>query len=210
MGRSYALRAAGGGATILRHDRTADDLTVYGATTRSGNTGAALAVADGVQPITQDELPAGFEGAALRQLRARVWVQGRWLERGLESTPTGFDNPGRAPSSLPALRDTELVAAELESNLPAKTVLRVGFLSGHTSGAWAGAYDPHNGAALFNTPDFDVTSVNQNGLLPTALGQRLYFEALRRGHLGEVELYVAARFTVAASTAAARCRPRRT
>ena len=198
MGRSYALMAAGVGSTILLHDRTADDLTFNGATTRSVNTGAALAVADGVQPITQDELTAGFEVAALRQLRARVWVQGRWLERGLESTPTGFDNPGRAPSSLPALRDTELVAAELESNLTAKTVLRVGYLWGHTTGSWAGAYDPHNGAALFNTPDFDVTSVNQNGLLPTDLGQRLYFEALRRGHLGEVELYVATRFTVAA------------
>ena len=94
--------AAGVGSTILLHDRTADDLTFQGSTTRSVNTGAALSVADGVQPITQDELTAGFEVAALRQLRARIWVQGRWLERGLESTPTGFDNPGRDPSSAGA------------------------------------------------------------------------------------------------------------
>ena len=85
---------------------------------------------------------------------------------------------------MPALRDTELVAAELESNATAKLVLRVGYLWGHTTGSWAGAYDPRSGAALYNTPDFDVTSVNQNGLLPTDIGQRLYFEAQRRGQLG--------------------------
>ncbi len=201
MGRSYALMPAGVGSTILVRDRTADDLTFQGTTSRAVNTGAPLLVADGVQPITQDELTAGIEVAALRQLRARVWVQGRWLERGLESTPTGFDNPGRTvpPGSvaMPALRDTELLAAELESNLTARTVVRIGYMWGHTTGSWAGPYDPRNGAALYNTPDFDVFALNQNGLLPTDLGQRLYFEAQRRGSLGPVGLSVATRLTVA-------------
>jgi hypothetical protein len=202
MGRSYALMTAGVGSTILVRDRTADDLTFQGTTSRAVNTGAPLLVAEGVQPITQDEITAGIEVAALRQLRARVWAQGRWLRRGLESTPTGFDNPGRnaAPGSddgMPALRDTELVAAELESNLTARTVVRIGYMWGHTTGSWVGAYDPKNGAALYNTPDFDVFALNQNGLLPTDLGQRLYFEALRRGTVGPVGLAVATRFTVA-------------
>ncbi|MEO8844068.1 MAG: hypothetical protein ABI591_04770 [Kofleriaceae bacterium] len=197
MGRSYAMLPAGLGSTILLHDRTVDELTFMGSTSRAVNTGEALLVAPRVEPIAQDELTAGAEVAALRQLRARVWGQGRWLRRGLESTPEGFDNPGRV-DGMPALRDTELLAVELESNALAAFVLRVGYLWGHTTGSWTGAYDPRSGAALYNSSDFDVTSVNQNGLLPTDLGSRLYFEAQRRGRLGPVDMSVATRFTVAA------------
>lgn len=197
MGRSYALMPAGVGSTILVRDRSADDLTFQGNTTRAVNTGAPLIIPDDVQPITQDEVTAGAEVALLRQLRARVWGQGRWLERGLESTPDGFDNPGRTASIDPALRETELLAVELESNLTAAFALRVGYLWGHTTGSWTGAFDPRNGAALYNTPDFDVLSVNQNGLLPTDIGQRLYFEAQRHQRLGQVDMSVATRFTVA-------------
>ena len=197
MGRSYAMMPAGLGSTILVRDRTADELTFMGSTSRTVNTGAPLLVTSGVEPITQDEVTAGAEAAALRQLRARIWAQGRWLRRGLESTPEGFDNPGRV-DGMPALRDTELLAVELESNALAKFVLRVGYLWSHTTGSWTGAYDPRSGAALYNTADFDVTAINQNGLLPTDMGQRLYFEAQRRGQLGPVELAVATRFTVAA------------
>jgi hypothetical protein len=154
-------------------------------------------VDSGLQPITQDEVTAGAEAAAFRQLRARIWAQGRWLRYGLESTPQGFNNPGRL-DGMPALRDTELLAVELESNALAKFVLRVGYLWGHTTGSWTGAFDPRSGAALYNSPDFDVTAINQNGLLPTDMGQRLYFEAQRRGQLGPVDLAVATRFTVAA------------
>jgi hypothetical protein len=197
MGRSYAMLPAGLGSTILLHDRTVDEITFMGTTTRAVNTGEALLVAPGVEPIAQDELTAGAEVAALRQLRARIWGQGRWLRRGLDSTPEGFDNPGRV-DGMPALRDTELVAVELESNAVANFVLRVGYLWGHTTGSWTGAYDPRSGAALYNTADFDVTAVNQNGLLPTDMGSRLYFEAQRRGRLGPVDMSVATRFTVAA------------
>jgi TonB dependent receptor len=196
MGRSYAMLPAGLGNTILVHDRTVDELTFNGTTTRAVDTGEALLVDSGVQPIAQDELTAGAEVALLRQLRARIWAQGRWLRRGLESTPEGFDNPGRV-DGMPALRDTELLAVELESNPIAKFVLRVGYLWGHTTGSWTGAFDPRSGAALYNSPDFDVTSVNQNGLLPTDMGSRLYFEAQRRGTIGPVDMSVSTRFTVA-------------
>jgi len=198
MGRSYALMTAGVGSTILVRDRTADDLTFQGNTSRAVNTGAPLVVPDGVEPITQDEVTAGAEIALLRQLRARIWGQGRWLKRGLESTPDGFDNPGRTASVDPALRDTELLAVELESNLTAAFALRVGYLWGHTTGSWTGAFDPRSGAALYNTTDFDVLSINQNGLLPTDMGQRLYFEAQRHQRIGQVDMSVATRFTVAA------------
>jgi len=197
MGRSYALMTAGVGSTILVRDRTADDLTFQGNTSRAVNTGAPLVVPDGVEPITQDEVTAGAEIALLRQLRARIWGQGRWLKRGLESTPDGFDNPGRTASVDPALRDTELLAVELESNLTAAFALRVGYLWGHTTGSWTGAFDPRSGAALYNTTDFDVLSINQNGLLPTDMGQRLYFEAQRHQRIGQVDMSVATRFTVA-------------
>ncbi len=198
MGRSYALMPAGVGSTILVGNRTADDLTFQGNTTRAVNTGAPLVVAEDVQPITQDEVTAGAEVALLRQLRARIWGQGRWLKRGLESTPEGFANPGSVGSKTdPALRDTELLAVELESNLTAAFALRVGYLWGHTTGSWTGAFDPRNGAALYSSPDFDVLSLNQNGLLPTDIGQRLYFEAQRHQRIGQVDMSVATRFTVA-------------
>ncbi|MFT3696015.1 MAG: hypothetical protein QM831_22955 [Kofleriaceae bacterium] len=197
MGRSFAMLPAGLGNTILLNNRTADEITFQGVTSRSLNTGAALSVASGVEPIAQDELTAGAEVALLRQVKARVWGQGRWLRRGLESTSDGFDNPGQF-DAMPALRDTELLAVEFESNPIAKVVLRVGYMYGHTTGSWTGAYDPTNGAALYASPDFDVTAVNQNGLLPTDMGSRLFFEAQRRGHVGPVEIAVATRFTVAA------------
>ena len=43
-------------------------------------------VAPGVQPLAQDELTLGGDVALVRAVRARVWLQGRWLARGLETT----------------------------------------------------------------------------------------------------------------------------
>lgn len=188
MGRSFAMLPAGLGSTILIGNRTSDEITFQGTTTRTLNTGAPLSVAAGVEPIAQDELTAGAEVALLRQVRVRVFGQGRWLRRGLETTSQGFDNPGQF-DAMPALRDTALVATEFESNPIAKVVLRVGYMYGHTTGSWTGS--------LAST-DFDINAVNHNGLLPTDMGSRLYFEAQRRGHVGPVELAVATRFTVAA------------
>jgi len=195
MGRSFAMLPTGLGATILRRDRTADDISFGGSQSRSVDTGLPLLVAPGVEPIAQDELTAGAEIAVKRAFRVTGWLQGRWLRRGLESTPEGFDNPGRV-DGMPAIRETTIAAVEISTAPTAKLVLRAGYMYGHTTGSWTGAYDPRGGAVLYNSTDFDVTAVNQNGVLPTDAGHRVFFEGQRRGRLGAVELAVATRFTV--------------
>jgi hypothetical protein len=78
---------------------------------------------------------------------------------------------------------------------------------GLTLGNYLGAYDPRQGAILYNGAQFDgtgdgaLTSGNEMGRLPTDIGHRVYIEADRRGTLGPVELEVATRLTVASGRA---------
>jgi hypothetical protein len=196
MGRSYAMLPAGLGATILRGDRTVDDITSMFGKGRSINTGLPLRVMPGVEPIAQDELTIGGEVAIARSLRLTTWLQGRWLRRGLETTVDGFDNPGRN-GDVPARRDTGLFALELATSPTAQLALRAGYLYGHTIGTWTGAYDPQQGAVLYAGSDYDVRPINLLGPLPTDIGHRFYLEAERRGTLGSVKLVFATRLTVA-------------
>jgi hypothetical protein len=196
MGRSFALLPAGLGSTILGRDRVADDFSFNGIKSRTVDTGAPLLVTPDVEPLAQDELTLGGEIALFRQLRARAWLQGRWLRRGLESTPEGFDNPGHFDASAPAIRETGLFAIELET-APGANVARVGYMYGRTQGNWTGAYNPREGAVLYNSTDFDLTSINQFGPLPTDLGHRVYVEGERSGRLGVVAVRAATRITAA-------------
>jgi hypothetical protein len=196
MGRSYAMLPTGLGSTILRRDRTADDITFGGAMSRFVDTGAPLVVAPGIEPLAQDELTAGVDLAVRRTFRLTGWIQGRWLWRGLETTPQGFDNPGHA-GGVPASRETTLLALELSTSPTANLVLRTGYMYGRTVGSWTGAFDPRDGAALYNSPDFDVISTNQLGPLPTELGHHVYIEGQRNGHIAGIAVAVATRFTLA-------------
>jgi hypothetical protein len=196
MGRSFQMLPAGLGSTVLVGNRYADELTYNGTTTRTVFTGAPQSVLDGVLPITQDELTAGVEVALGRILRARAYLQGRWLRNGLESTVDGFGNPGQLGDEDQAVRQTRLFAVELSTALDAASVLRVGWGWGETFGNWTGAYNPLEGAVLFNGADFDVSSVNQSGPLPTTPGQRVYFEAERHLAVGPVTLMASTRLTV--------------
>ncbi len=195
-GRSFALLPAGLGSTILGSDRTVDTITSPFGVARFIETGASTKVAAGVEPIAQDEFTLGGEVALARTVKLRGWLQGRWLERGLTTTQNGFDNPGR-DGSQPAMRDTELVAVEIATAPTAKTVLRVGYLFATTIGSWVGPYDPREGAVLYASSDYQVQPLNLVGPLPTDLGHRLYFEASRRGRVGDIALAIATRFTVA-------------
>jgi hypothetical protein len=125
-----------------------------------------------------------------------MWLQGRWLRRGLDTMPNGFDNPGRY-GGPPAIRDTGIFAAEIATAPTAKLALRVGYMYGRTIGSWTGAFDPRQGAVLYAGSDFDTRSVNLLGLLPTDLGHRTYIEAERSGRVGSAKLVFAMRLTAA-------------
>ena len=168
MGRSYAMLPAGVGSTVLVADRYADELTFNGTTTRSVFTGAPQSVIDGIEPVTQDELTAGVEVALDRIVRARAYVQGRWLRDGIESTVDGFANPGRIRRRRSGGERRR--GCSRSSCRPRSTPgpnLRVGWAWGETFGNWTGAYNPVEGAVLYNSADFDVFSTNQSGPLPT-------------------------------------------
>ena len=194
MGRSYAYLPAGLGPTIIHGEKTVDRIISSFGEGRSVDTGAPVPVAPGVEPIAQDELTTGADVALARTVRARVWLQGRWLRRGLETTEGIFDNPGRREGT-PAIRETGLVAAELATAPTAKLVLRAGYMYGRTIGSWNGAFDPRQGSVLYAGGDFDTGTVNLLGRLPTDLGHRTYIEAVRTGQLGSVKLSFAARLT---------------
>jgi hypothetical protein len=196
MGRSYAMLPAGLGRTVLRRDRYVDVTTSPFGTSQSVETGAAFAVAPGIQPITQDELAAGAELSPVRTVRLSVWALGRWLRRGLDTTPDGFDNPG-ATGGLAASRATEQVGAEVATAPGGKLVLRIGYMYGHTEGSWTGAYDPVQGAVLYAGDAFDFTDRNLAGELPTSAGHRTYIGAVKSGRVGPVGLSFATRLTVA-------------
>lgn len=196
MGRAYALLPTGLGATVLQRAATVDDIAFGNARLRTVNSGTPLPVAPGVSPIAQDELTVGAQVSIARLFTITGWLQGRWLRRGLESTSAGFDNPGRT-DGRPALRDTVLGAIEIATPPRAKVVLRAGYVYSRTTGSWLGAYDPRVGAVLYDSTDFNASSVNQLGALPTDGGHQLYVEAQHRGRIGEVDLSAAARFALA-------------
>jgi hypothetical protein len=196
MGRTFAMLPAGVGSTVLISDRYADELTFNGTTTRTLFTGAPQSVIDGIEPVTQDELTAGVEVALNRIVRARAYLQGRWLRDGIESTVDGFTNPGVLGDEDPAARSTRLFALELSTALDAWSDLRVGWAWGETFGNWTGAYNPVEGAVLYNSADFDVFSTNQSGPLPTTPGQRFYFEGERHWKLGGWTFMASTRLTV--------------
>jgi hypothetical protein len=194
MGRSFALLPAGLGPTILSRDRTVDTISSPFGEGRSVDTGAVWGVASGVKPIAQDELTAGAEVALAKTVRATGWVQGRWLRQGLDTTESGFDNPGRF-GGTPAIRETGLVAVELATAPTAHLVLRAGYMYGRTIGSWTGAFDPRQGAVLYAGTDYDATSLDQLGRLPTDIGHRTYIEAQRSGHVGPLKLALSTRLT---------------
>jgi hypothetical protein len=185
MGRSFAMLPAGLGATILERDRTVDHIVSPAGEGRSVDTGAVVQVADGIEPVAQDELTAGAQVALARTVRATMWVQGRWLRRALDTTQTGFDNPGR-DGGEPGSRQTGLVGAELATAPTARLVLRAGYMYGRTFGTWTG---------LFVGDEYDAGSINVLGRLPTDLGHRTYIEGERMGTLAGIPVGVALRLT---------------
>lgn len=198
MGRSYVLLPAGVGATVIRRDATVHDATSEFGESRDYDGGAAYRIPAGIEPMSQDELTAGLELGIARTFRLIAWAQGRYLRRGLETTPDGFDNPGRIHGD-PARRATEQLAVEIATAPTAKLVLRVGYLLGRTHGNYLGAYDPQLGAILYGGRSWDgpATSENLIGALPTDAGHRVFVEGSRRGSVGGVQLQVATRLTVA-------------
>jgi hypothetical protein len=194
-GRSFAMLPAGLGSTVLLRDRYVDNVSSPFGNSRIVQTGAPITVAPGIDPITQDELTAGFEVALFSALRGTLWGQGRWLRNGLAVTPDSFDNPGR-DGGLQAVRSTGLGGAELEASPSGTVVLRVGYMYGHTNGTWTGAFNPNEGSVLYAGNDFTAETINQAGRLPTDVGHHTYIEAQRSGRVGPVALMFATRLTV--------------
>jgi hypothetical protein len=196
MGRSFALLPAGLGQTIVQRERTVDNVTSMFGEGRVVDTGSVTSIAAGVEAIAQDELTTGARVALARVIELKTWLQGRWLRRGLDTTVVGFDNPGRI-GGTPATRDTGLFAIEVATAPTAKTVIRAGYMYARTLGSWTGAFDPREGAVLYAGSDYDATSVNLLGRLPTDTGHRTYIEGQRGGTVGPVKLAVALRLTAA-------------
>lgn len=194
MGRSYAYLTAGLGPTILRGPKTVDRVISSFGEGRSVDTGAPVAVANDISPVTQDELTTGARIALARTLQVTAWLQGRWLRRGIDTTQHGFDNPGRQ-GGTPAIRETAIFATEVATAPTAKLVLRAGYMYGRSIGSWTGAYDPRQGAVLYAGSDFDATTVNLLGRLPNDFGHRTYIEAERSGRIGSMKLAVSTRLT---------------
>ena len=142
-----------------------------------------------------DEVTMGAEFALVGALRATLWGQGQFLRRALETTPDGFDNPGRN-GDIPATRESEVVAFSLEMMQREKLAIRAGVTWGRTVGTWTGLYDPRQGVNLLQGPDWDFGASNLYGALPTDTGGRAFVEAQRQGTLGTVGLAVATRLTV--------------
>lgn len=200
FGRSFVMLPAGIGPTVIRRDPVVHDAMSF-SDTRDVDPGAPYSVAGGIRPMAQDELTAGIELGLSRTFRVTAWAQGRWLRRGLETTPTGFDNPGRL-DGLPARRSSELLAAEIATSPTGTLTLRAGYLVGKTIGNFLGPYDPRQGTILYDgdafngTGDAALTSGNEIGRLPTDVGHRVFVEASRRGTLGPVALELGTRLTV--------------
>jgi hypothetical protein len=207
-GRSFVSLPAGLGPTVIRRDPTVHDITTnlqnMPVDSRDVDLGAAFQIADDISPMTQDELTAGIELGLAKIFKVTAWAQGRWLRYGLETTPHGFDNPGRVEGQ-PARRTSQQLALEIATNPTGKLTLRAGYLVGSTVGNYLGAYDPRQGAILYNGDAFDGigdsarTSSNEIGRLPTDVGHRVFVEADRRGKVGPVGLSVAARLTLSSA-----------
>jgi hypothetical protein len=187
---------AGLGSTILSRDRTVDFTTSPFGQSRSVDQGAVYPVVANITPMAQDEATVGAQVALANAVRATTWLQGRWLREGLDTTESGFDNPGHI-AGAPAIRETGLVAFELATAPTAKLVLRAGYTYGRTIGNWTGAYDPRQGIVLYAGDDYDATSAGLLGRLPTDSGHRTYIEGQRSGQVGPVKLSVATRLTAA-------------
>jgi hypothetical protein len=198
MGRSHALLPAGIGATVIRRDSTVHDAANPLGVSRDTDAGSAFRVVPGIEPMTQDEVTAGFEVGLSQTVQLTFWAQGAWLRRGLETTTDGFDNPGRS-GGLPATRETEEIAAEIATAPTGQLTLRVGYIAGRTVGTFAGPFDPRQGAALYNGDAYDAafSTTNESGRLPTDIGHRLFVEAARRGHLAGLEVAFSTRLTLA-------------
>ncbi|HUS29062.1 MAG TPA: hypothetical protein VMZ53_11145 [Kofleriaceae bacterium] len=196
IGRSYALLPAGLGSTILSRDRTVDLAQSPFGQSRSVDQGAVYPVVANVKPLAQDEATIGAQVALANAVRATTWLQGRWLREGLDTTQSGFDNPGHI-AGAPAVRETGVFAFELATAPTAKLVLRAGYMYGRTIGNWTGSYDPRQGITLYSGDDFDATSQGLLGRLPTDMGHRTYIEAQRSAQVGRVKLSVATRLTTA-------------
>jgi hypothetical protein len=200
LGKTFAMLPAGLGATVIQRDATVDDFTFAGVTSRATDAGATYRVQPGIEPIEQDEVTLGAEVALVGALRATLWGQGRFVRRGLETTGDGFDNPGRDNGDLPATRETELVAFQLELAASDKLAIRAGVTWGRTVGTWTGPYDPRQGATLLQGTDWNAGSSNLSGSLPTDQGSRVVMEVERRGTLGSVAVAVATRLTLGSGT----------
>jgi hypothetical protein len=185
---------AGLGTTVIQRDATAEDFELGTINSRVHDAGSAFRVVPGVRPIVQDEITLGAEVALVGALRATVWGQGRLVRHGLETTPDGFTNPG-AGGVVPATRETELVALQLELRRLPATAIRAGVMWGRTVGTWTGPYDPRQGTNFLAGADWNADASNLDGALPTELGGRVFVEAERRGSLGGVAVSVAARLT---------------
>jgi hypothetical protein len=201
MGRSYALLAAGLGASVLGTQAFADDRTSTFGVGRTVDDGLPTSVANGIQPMYQDEVTAGADAALADVGRATAWVQARYLRQGFDTEFGSFDNPGRLDPTTPeAMRDTQVWAFQLSTAPAMPLQLRAGYTYTQVVGTWTGAYDPRQGLVLFGGQDYDQDAHDLYGRLPTDLAHRVFVEASKVVNLpggSGLQLALSTRLTVA-------------
>ncbi|HET9621608.1 MAG TPA: hypothetical protein VFP84_09595 [Kofleriaceae bacterium] len=198
--RSFLMLPAGLGTTVTQRPATVDDFNLAGSLSRDHDAGAAFGVAQGAEPVVQDEITAGAELALGGSLRATLWGQGRLLRHGLETVGNQLDNPGRTTDDAAAVRETEMVAFQLEMRTTDRLAIRAGITWGRAHGTWVGPYDPRQGVTFLQGTDWDSGSLNLQGALPTDIGGRVFLEIERHGTLGAVGLAAATRFSLGSGT----------
>ncbi|MCX5741120.1 MAG: TonB-dependent receptor [Proteobacteria bacterium] len=194
LGRSFAYLPAGIGDLVLPGNRRVRDITIEGiGATRTLETGAPVRVDPALAPPTSDEITAGVELGLARTVRLVGWAAIRRL-RAMETVDTTLTNPDDGHET--AVRHTTTVAAELATT--GKLALRFGYLYTRAVGSTTGMFDPRQGATFYGGADFDTTTTNLFGRLPTDLSHRVFVEARRAGHLAG--LPVAASLRLAANS----------
>ena len=161
-GRAWAAASRccrpGSATTVIRRDaHRRRRRRRRSATSRVVETGAAFAVAPDIEPIAQDELTAGVEVAlAQRGARDACGCRAAGCARGLETTPDGFDNPGRDGGDRRRSATPSCSPPSSRPRRPASSRSASATCTAARSARGPAPFDPRQGAVLYDGTDYDA------------------------------------------------------
>ncbi len=194
--RSYPVVPAGVGLDVSGGPQIYTHLDSSVGERDSLDDGARLPVDPALQPAPVDELVLGAERVIQDAVQVGAAWRSRWMMRGIDDVGGVLVNPG---SGLDAdggrlTRIAHDAVAWLATPPGGALQLRVAYMHSRQRGAWAGPYDPAQGAVLW-TSDF-AGEANASGRLPQDLPHRLDVRAVARRPWAGGQLAVGARMVV--------------